>query len=535
MITNGKYYFRPPNDGSDFKELFRRAAAAGAGRAVTKDGFPAGPWTPELLAEAISEIDANRVGVDLRTVQLWFQENERGISPTNIRWLARVMGCDDPVATSEWQIELMAAQSRLTARRRAKRKNGRGSEATGGHDIVDTASEDDEARILPNRALEGSASEHGRWFCLAMRSEAILSRRSSLDLPSSVFAGAVVLGFLSYLLNIHNIHYSSENGLVKQVGFLWAPNWTLLFMVFMPLFFAIVSDLLIFWKNDGRAKLIDSIGKCSKINSWQRAVYNTSYTYWIVFIVCIIFAGFIQWIGVRLLPLLNADGEYAPDWGSLAVYRPDVISVTGEIIFTGLAYFYMSIYFYLFFAGLILLYTIAHDLWEIGESAMRSVNIEVAHETGLRVMRSVFRCAILGVLIATCMKLQSAYLSFGDKNIISWLIEDMSSAVFRSGEVKGGADYSMPTHYSSLLIALSSGVVFLYASIRLGSARWLSVPLGQMAGVVAFLGVAYLLIGVFTGFSIVLGMSALLAIYGLLNPSFGRRRFIDLEGGQDVS
>ncbi|WP_299846303.1 hypothetical protein [uncultured Paracoccus sp.] len=518
--------------------MFKRAAAAGAGRPVTKDGFPAGPWTPELLAEAISEIDANRVGVDLRTVQLWFQENERGISPANIRWLARVMGCDDPVATSEWQIELMAAQSRLTAQRRQKRRNGRGNESTGGHDTVNTAPVDHEAETFPTPVLDSGASEQRRWLSLATRSEEIFSRGSPLDFPSSVFAGAVVLGFLSYLLNIHNIYYASDSEVIKQVGFLWAPNWTLLFMIFMPLFFAFVSDLLNYWKNDARPQLIDTLGKDLSIISWPRKVNASSHTYWIVLIVCIVFAGVFQWVGVRLIPLLSGVKEYAPDWGSLAIYRPDEISVMGEIIFTGLAYLYMCICFYLFFAGLILLYTLAHDFWEIGEAIMRILNIEnirVVHEAGLQVMRGIFRCTMLGVLIAICMKLQSAYLTSSDKNIIIWLIEDMSSTVYGRGETRGGSDYSMPTHYSSLLVALSSGVVFLYASVRLGSARWLSVALGPMMGGLAFLGAGYLLIGVLPGFSIVLGLGALLAIYGLFDPSFGRRRSIDLGGSQGVS
>lgn len=104
-------------------------AAAGAGRPLGEDGFPQGPWTPELLADAISKIDANRVGVDLRTVQLWFQENDKGISPANIRWLARIFGCDDREATNDWLNELSSAQTRLTARRRDQKKTS-GSTAT---------------------------------------------------------------------------------------------------------------------------------------------------------------------------------------------------------------------------------------------------------------------------------------------------------------------------------------------------------------------------------------------------------------------
>ena len=76
--------------------LFARVAATGVGRPVDRDGCPQGPWTPDLLAEAISEIEANRAGIELRTVQLWFENNEKGISANNIRWLARVLGCNDP-------------------------------------------------------------------------------------------------------------------------------------------------------------------------------------------------------------------------------------------------------------------------------------------------------------------------------------------------------------------------------------------------------------------------------------------------------
>jgi len=149
-LNNGKFFLPPPKDGSDFKELFKRLAAAGAGRPLGSDGFPAGPWTPELLATAISEIDSNRIGVDLRTVQLWFQENDKGISTANIRWLARIFGCDDPAATSEWQMELSAAQARLTSKRREGKR--------------DTASTPLEGRDLAPAAIgiDGQESAAGR-------------------------------------------------------------------------------------------------------------------------------------------------------------------------------------------------------------------------------------------------------------------------------------------------------------------------------------------------------------------------------------
>lgn len=224
MEKNGKIFVAPPKDGSDFKELFKQLAAAGAGRPLGSDGFPQGPWTPELLAEAISQIDSNRIGVDLRTVQLWFQQNEKGISTSNIRWLARIFGCDDPEATSEWQMELSAAQLRLTAKRRDSKKAG-SSTALRVPDMPPPVMVDNQTR---------PAGRQG--FNLARTSEALFTRGSPLNLPASVFAGASALGFLSYIVGIHSATYGRADGVVKQVGFLWAPNWTFLFMVLLPLF-----------------------------------------------------------------------------------------------------------------------------------------------------------------------------------------------------------------------------------------------------------------------------------------------------------
>ena len=75
MIKNGRFFAAPQKSEDNFKRVFARLAAAGAGRPVDKDGFADGPWTPESLAEAISAIDGNRGGVELRSVQVWFQDN----------------------------------------------------------------------------------------------------------------------------------------------------------------------------------------------------------------------------------------------------------------------------------------------------------------------------------------------------------------------------------------------------------------------------------------------------------------------------
>lgn len=535
MIKNGKFFLPPPRGESDFKELFKQLAAAGAGRPIASDGFPAGPWTPELLAEAISQIASNRTGVDLRTVQLWFQENDKGISNANIRWLARIFGCDDPTATSEWQIELGVAQSRLITKRRDSRK----AENSGALDAPDleltaTADETEQRVSIPQ---ELNTQEPRRHFNLAGRSEALFSHGSPLNLPASVFAGATALGFLSYIAGIHNATYGRPDGLVKQVGFLWAPNWTILFMVFLPLFVVLVSDLLVFWKNEGRLK-VTSQDRMESDGAWMRGVDASSYTYWAVFVVCVLFAGLFQWIGMCLLPLITPGGNYAMDWSKLTLVRPEVISGPMTIVFTAVAYVYMCICFYLFFVGLILLHTIVHDLWKSREGSKSHSGMESewrVNEVGNRVMRGVFRCTVLGILIAICMKAQSAYLTSNGKNIAAWLVADMFSGVQVRSALSNGSRYIIPTHFSSLVIAMSACVVFMYGSVRLGVGRRRHFPLWRMSAIVGLLFTSYLLIDAFAGFSILLGIGVLAAVCGLLDPRLGQRRAGELGNHQIVS
>lgn len=514
--------------------MFKKLAAAGAGRALGEDGFPAGPWTPELLAEAISQIDSNRAGVDLRTVQLWFQENDRGISAANIRWLARVFGCDDPETTAAWQVELSAAQARLQAKRR-QAKNGRAPER---RDVPRDPPVNDE-ESSPVDAHPGVDAEPDRKrprFSLARESETLFSGGSPLNLPAFVFAGASALGFLSYIVGIHSAVYLRADNVAKEVGFLWAPNWTFLFMVLLPLFFALVTELLAFWTKEGRVRLWAAVDKTAGDENWARNVEESSSSYWAVFVICVLFAGVFQWIGVCLIPLLEGSADYATSWGTLATVRPDVISVPVSIAFTALAYLYMGLCFYLFFAGLILLHTMIHDLRKI--DAEEKVLLQAGSQDGVyelcfRLMRGIFRCTIVGLLVALCMKTQSSYLTSNAKNIVDWLIGDMSSVLAGRNGVSNGFHYRMPTHYSSLLVAVSTILVFAYGLISLRAIGGrLHLSLWKMVTLITLLFASYLLIDAFVGFSIVLGIGVLAAVYGLVDP--GQERAIEIGSEQRV-
>lgn len=167
------------------------------------------------------------------------------------------------------------------------------------------------------------------------------------------------------------------------------------------------------------------------------------------------------------------------------------------------------------FVGLILLYTVTHDFWTIRKA--ESVQPETEHErrlseVGRTVMHGIFRCSVLGMLIAIVMKVQSAYLTSAGENVVAWLVDDMTSALAGRNDLYAGTDYRRPTHYSSLLVAVSSCFVFLYGAIRLRTKRRSDVPFWRMSAAVTSLVAGYLLIDVVTGFSILLAIGVLLAV-----------------------
>ncbi len=525
----------PPNGCKDFKELFKWATENAVGRPVDKKGFPTGPWTPALLADEIARLDPKGAGVELRTAQHWFQDNDKGININNVRWLARVFGCDDPTATAEWQRELVVSLSLLKAKRQDIQRMDKSNDTL----LAPTEAQPRLADVSPTVSAvdHNDHGAHSTPQSILVRISADLFSGHPLNLSSFVFAGSVGLGFMAYFLGIHDVSIADFDSTLKQIGFLWAPNWTLLFMVFMPLFFAFVVELLHFWKEEGRPTLVTQGNRTAPINGWTGGLESLSYTFWAVFLTCILFAGVFQWVGVRLLPLLNGVGTGTIDWGSVAIVRPDIISVPQAIVFTGSAYLYMCLCFYLFFVGLIFLYRIANDLSKIPAAKIHVSEIASQEEIdgiGIRVICGIYRCAVLGLLIAICMKLQGAYLLSHGENFTGWLVADLVAVINGRTSADGLASRIPLNSFTSLVIVMSTSFVFLSGVFFVPTGRSFQWSLSMMLVSVAILIVSYLLISVFVGFSALLFAAVVLAVYGLVNPAFGRLRVASAEGDGNV-
>lgn len=527
MVKRDKYFVSPPKDGRDFKELFRFAISAGTGLPIDKVGNPIGVWTPKSLAMAISEVDPEGRGTDIRSVQHWFQDNNKGINSENIYWLARVFGCGDPEATTEWRVELGAANRRLAVKRKAKSK---------GTDVksASSASPETGAKPSPRTALNHNASAPGFQTSLAQRTEAILGSQSSMALPLVVFTGACALALIAFTLNVHSVLYTAEGGQTKQVGFLWAPNWTIVFIALLPLFLSLLIELLRCWKDEWRPELVRLGDHASSTTNWEERLRAASYTFWAVFIITVVVGSGYNWTATHFTPLLTGDaGSWPVEWGRIAVVRPDLISVPSAIGFSGLVFLYNGFAAYFFFAGLIILHLMKHDYLHLAkrlENRQDDKTTQAVQGISFSLMYGIYRCTSVGVMITIMMKLQASFLQSGGSNLITWLVDDFKSVfgIQSSADLGEWSFRVAPGFYFSFFCLLAIVGTFATASFKI---RWMAARLETnqigsrsfwswtiMDGSMALLVISYFLIGALPGFSIFVFFAFIVTGYLLIKP-----------------
>jgi len=511
MIVRRKYYQPPPKEGGDFNHVFQTAAGAGLGRPVDKPCMPDGQWTPELLADAITSIDANNQGVDLRTVQNWFQDNDRGASAQNLRWLARVFGCGDPNATSEWQKALSLASRQSNEKRKAKRKAK--------SQLVPPDATP--SPVLPPKPTPSAKlpKDVEPKTDLAAKTEVILTSQSALFLPLLVFAGACTLALVSFMLNVHDVIFTPENGTAKQVGFLWAPNWTFNLLIILPIFLAQLSTLLRAWKLEWRPRMEAKYPKTQhEPLPWTTRLSAASYSFWATMFVMVLIASLLNWIMTHLLPLLSADvGAWPVDWGRIAILQPELISIPAAIGFSGMVFLYNGATAYIFFSGHIFLHLLKFDFMDqlkaLNENPSRPPDPEIA-AIGCGLIVGIYRCTALGIAITLLMKLQSGFLNSDSVNILQWLMQDAQAALGMGATATGDkmAESAAPGVVFSFFSLIAIAGTFFLATYPIRQAIDKELDEGAKADIrqtwrtmlmgMALLVSSYFAIGTLPGFSL---------------------------------
>ena len=539
LIKNGKFFVEPRQSTDNFKVLFSQLAAQGAGRPVDQHEVADGPWTPDTLADAITAIDANKEGIDVRTVQVWFQANDNGISDKNIHWLARIFGCNDPLATSRWQSELKAAKERLAVERRARRCGAAkfGMDEPGRvRELVTRANERPQKTV----ASPGQRKLTHQRVSMAARAESLFLHGAPFGMVVTMWASVAVLLYLGYLVGAHNVSYSPIENVEKQVGLFWSPNWLLDKLIWLPLIVFTVSNLITTWREQWRPRMVAWCSESAQTCSWDERLSAYASSFVGITLVCFFVVFMLQWYGSYLQPLIqNDEGSRVIDWLLVSIERPDVVTTTESMtasmyanLLSGIAYWYC-------FAGLMLLYIVSTDFKDIS-GRLKPI---VKADKGLEFLRianlivsSVFCCAVFALLTSIGIKLVAVYLMTDAENILRWLILDANALFNGQNGTWTWFDKSPSASITSFFVMFIPVFVFFLCASQIQSSvngqfsskaaendetiasmaaaankaksAWFS-----WASVILLLVANFWLIGRFTGFSVLLLVSCCLAIF----------------------
>jgi hypothetical protein len=261
---------------------------------------------------------------------------------------------------------------------------------------------------------------------IAARVEQAAARYEAINFGVITLISAFLLIFGSYMAGVVDVEYKAVH---KQVGFVWAPNWSvnylILFVAFNCLFCLFVNkvyEVLAAFRSRGiivgdtAAPITDD----DLAADWRHHLRGMSPIIWVISL-GVPFIAIKQWFDDCYKPLVHNDlmGK-AVDWGTIAIVPPKTTSITDEIIFTAVAFAYMavSLWIYLF----VLAYA-ASFAWYLSKLSRGTGRFRLIFHArylpdGLRqVLQPVFILAFLGYLTAYCMRLRAYYLVSPDSNI----------------------------------------------------------------------------------------------------------------------
>jgi hypothetical protein len=291
-------------------------------------------------------------------------------------------------------------------------------------------------RPYPQRVIEQDAPLHdGGPSSLAERIEQIATRRGPLDLGLQAIVAAFLLSLLSTFCGLGWLEY---NG--KQVGFLFAPNWTIVYLVLFPPYLSLFSFLVSRCRNalidfsDERV-LTDSHGspvsRAAILAAWNKALKDVSILMW-VFLAVVVIQTIGEWLELCFLPLIHHQiGDDAIDWSTLAIVQPEKANWWSTMFFTALAYTYMGVALFIYLAILIYAATFAVFLNRLSDHSGRFRLVFSSPILGQRfseIVVIVYACAILGIGAGIAMRTQAEYLQSHYALITDLWFSDVISA-----------------------------------------------------------------------------------------------------------
>ncbi len=305
----------------------------------------------------------------------------------------------------------------------------------------------------------------------------------------TVFAlvGGFLLCMASALADVHIVS-RVDQGIVKQVGFLYAPNWVITFLILFPLYLMMFSILIRKRKKllrllaDSRAIVRadgSPVGEDALPAYWSKFIARVSLVLW-AFVLVVLLQSTQEWAKSCLMPLLAHDtGDRAVDWSLIAARSGNEVWIWRSILFTAFAYVYMGFALFIYLA--VMLYGVAISAFvnQLSETPdeLRMTRIPPPIMRELRgVATSVYACTFLGLCAAYVMRLQAGYLPSPYPNVVEFFFSRDLVPLFAWLGWTGPApdtnlhELGTNSQWTSLLVAAYALAMFMLSTFLLNQA-----------------------------------------------------------------
>lgn len=297
---------------------------------------------------------------------------------------------------------------------------------------------------------------------LAGRIDQIARGRGPLDLALQAIVSAFLLSLLSTFCGLG---WLEHNG--KQVGFLFAPNWTIVYLVLFPPYLSFFSVLtkrcratLIDFSNE--RILIDSNGlpvpQAAILAEWNKSLKDVSVIMW-VFLAAVAIQTVGEWVVSCFRPLItNQIGDVAIDWSTAAIVDPQLANPWSTMLFTAVAYAYMGVALFIYVAILIYAAAFAVFLNNLSDNSGKFRLVfrnQILWQRLSEIVTIVYACVILGIGAAIAMRAQAEYLKSDYELITEFWFSDLVSVFnwLRGGAMAIGPSqpFHIPSEWTSFM------------------------------------------------------------------------------------
>ncbi len=228
------------------------------------------------------------------------------------------------------------------------------------------------------------------------------------------------------------------DGATKELGFFASLNWSVGLIVLFPLFLFVGAEQIAHCRNmlaSFTEQRLVTLADGTRLRpnqlegKWEEHHARTSWLLWPIFAVVIAVCGAHWWDQVGRALMEWQMGDSVPGWGTAAILaHPTAPNPWPSMAFSFVAYLYQALATFLYWV--ILLYSVSFAGFLCSLSSRRSTNKFrlVMRRTELtgplrRFYYNAYAGAVLGLLYATLMHLQTEYVAASSPNIVAYLAD----------------------------------------------------------------------------------------------------------------